>query len=106
MEVGRIAQNRMSFIAPLVVVLEESRALRIMHRWPLRFTVVPTAINTAMDVNLSNASLISISVTFANMIGNSKHEVVWHYVCHFSWDTFNRPADEKLETYPSKVSNF
>ncbi|CAL0317486.1 unnamed protein product [Lupinus luteus] len=29
--------------------------------------VVPTALGTAMDVNLSNASLISISVTFATM---------------------------------------
>ncbi|XP_028778490.1 probable sugar phosphate/phosphate translocator At1g06470 isoform X1 [Neltuma alba] len=29
--------------------------------------VVPTALGTAMDVNLSNASLVSISVTFATM---------------------------------------
>ncbi|KAL3638262.1 hypothetical protein CASFOL_017633 [Castilleja foliolosa] len=33
----------------------------------LPFTVVPTALSTAMDVNLSNASLVFISVTFATM---------------------------------------
>lgn len=32
------------------------------------FTVVPTALGTAMDVNLSNASLVFISVTFATMV--------------------------------------
>lgn len=32
------------------------------------FTVVPTALATAMDVNLSNASLVSVSVTFATMV--------------------------------------
>ncbi|XLU67688.1 hypothetical protein S245_026741, partial [Arachis hypogaea] len=37
------------------------------NRWNLPFTVVPTAIGTAMDVNLSNASLVFISVTFATM---------------------------------------
>ncbi|KAK4758924.1 hypothetical protein SAY87_020225 [Trapa incisa] len=31
------------------------------------YRVVPTALSTAMDVNLSNASLVSISVTFATM---------------------------------------
>ncbi|KAL4359503.1 hypothetical protein AHAS_Ahas08G0083900 [Arachis hypogaea] len=36
-------------------------------KWNLPFTVVPTAIGTAMDVNLSNASLVFISVTFATM---------------------------------------
>ncbi|TXG55729.1 hypothetical protein EZV62_020985 [Acer yangbiense] len=35
--------------------------------WTLPFTVVPTALATAMDVNLSNASLVFISVTFATM---------------------------------------
>ncbi|KAL0443791.1 UNVERIFIED_CONTAM: putative sugar phosphate/phosphate translocator [Sesamum latifolium] len=35
--------------------------------WPLPFTVVPTALSTALDVNLSNASLVFISVTFATM---------------------------------------
>ncbi|GER56479.1 nucleotide/sugar transporter family protein [Striga asiatica] len=35
--------------------------------WPLPVTVVPTALSTAMDVNLSNASLVFISVTFATM---------------------------------------
>lgn len=33
----------------------------------MHFTVVPTALSTAMDVNLSNASLVFISVTFATM---------------------------------------
>lgn len=32
------------------------------------FTVVPTALGTALDVNLSNASLVFISVTFATMV--------------------------------------
>lgn len=31
--------------------------------------VVPTALGTAFDVNLSNASLVFISVTFATMVG-------------------------------------
>ncbi|KAL5997773.1 hypothetical protein ACLOJK_008703 [Asimina triloba] len=31
------------------------------------FTVVPTALGTALDINLSNASLVFISVTFATM---------------------------------------
>ncbi|KAG7022982.1 putative sugar phosphate/phosphate translocator [Cucurbita argyrosperma subsp. argyrosperma] len=36
--------------------------------WRDYFTkVVPTALGTALDVNLSNASLVSISVTFATM---------------------------------------
>ncbi|KAK6134418.1 hypothetical protein DH2020_031850 [Rehmannia glutinosa] len=39
-----------------------------LSRWPLPFTVVPTALSTAMDVNLSNASLVFISVTFATMV--------------------------------------
>lgn len=30
--------------------------------------VVPTAIGTALDINLSNASLVFISVTFATMV--------------------------------------
>uniref|UniRef100_M1AD16 Integral membrane protein n=1 Tax=Solanum tuberosum TaxID=4113 RepID=M1AD16_SOLTU len=38
------------------------------ERRPLPFTVVPTALTTAMNVNLSNASLVFISVTFATMI--------------------------------------
>ncbi|KAL6553782.1 hypothetical protein OROMI_019455 [Orobanche minor] len=38
-----------------------------VREWPLPFTVVPTALSTAMDVNLSNASLVFISVTFATM---------------------------------------
>ncbi|MED6137954.1 hypothetical protein PIB30_069848 [Stylosanthes scabra] len=38
-----------------------------LSRWTLPFTVVPTALGTALDVNLSNASLVSISVTFATM---------------------------------------
>lgn len=32
------------------------------------FAVVPTALGTAFDVNLSNASLVFISVTFATMV--------------------------------------
>ncbi|XP_021815372.1 probable sugar phosphate/phosphate translocator At1g06470 isoform X2 [Prunus avium] len=39
----------------------------LCERWTLPFTVVPTALGTAMDVNLSNASLVFISVTFATM---------------------------------------
>ncbi|KAG8386766.1 hypothetical protein BUALT_Bualt03G0183100 [Buddleja alternifolia] len=39
----------------------------VSNLWPLPFTVVPTALSTAMDVNLSNASLVFISVTFATM---------------------------------------
>ncbi|XP_028760223.1 probable sugar phosphate/phosphate translocator At1g06470 isoform X2 [Neltuma alba] len=38
-----------------------------MARWNLPFTVVPTALGTALDINLSNASLVFISVTFATM---------------------------------------
>lgn len=30
--------------------------------------VVPTALGTALDINLSNASLVFISVTFATMV--------------------------------------
>ncbi|KAL5141786.1 putative sugar phosphate/phosphate translocator [Glycine soja] len=37
------------------------------RRWTLPLTVVPTAFGTAMDVNLSNVSLVFISVTFATM---------------------------------------
>ncbi|KAH9745823.1 putative sugar phosphate/phosphate translocator [Citrus sinensis] len=37
------------------------------HRWTLPFTVVPTGLATALDVNLSNESLVFISVTFATM---------------------------------------
>lgn len=32
------------------------------------FAVVPTAVGNALDVNLSNASLVFISVTFATMV--------------------------------------
>ena len=32
------------------------------------FTVVPTALATALDINLSNESLVFISVTFATMV--------------------------------------
>ncbi|KAB1206640.1 hypothetical protein CJ030_MR7G001546 [Morella rubra] len=39
-------------------------------RWTLPFTVVTTALGTAMDINLSNASLVFISVTFATMVGD------------------------------------
>lgn len=38
------------------------------YGWNLSFTVVPTAIGTALDINLSNASLVFISVTFATMV--------------------------------------
>ncbi|KAG5006677.1 hypothetical protein JHK82_024614 [Glycine max] len=38
-----------------------------LARWTLPLTVVPTAFGTAMDVNLSNVSLVFISVTFATM---------------------------------------
>lgn len=33
-------------------------------------TVVPTALGTAMDVNLSNVSLVFVSVTFATMVSH------------------------------------
>lgn len=39
----------------------------LCQRWTLPFTVVPTALATALDVNLSNESLVFISVTFATM---------------------------------------
>ncbi|XVF60852.1 hypothetical protein PTKIN_Ptkin08bG0081200 [Pterospermum kingtungense] len=39
----------------------------IKHIWTLPFTVVPTALSTALDVNLTNASLVFISVTFSTM---------------------------------------
>lgn len=31
-------------------------------------TVVPTALGTALDINLSNASLVFVTVTFATMV--------------------------------------
>lgn len=34
----------------------------------LHFFSVPTALGTALDINLSNASLVFISVTFATMV--------------------------------------
>ncbi|KAF9681410.1 hypothetical protein SADUNF_Sadunf06G0223000 [Salix dunnii] len=37
------------------------------RKWTFPFTVVPTALGTAFDVNLSNVSLVFISVTFATM---------------------------------------
>ncbi|KAL7618083.1 hypothetical protein Lser_V15G03852 [Lactuca serriola] len=40
---------------------------RTKEEWTLPFTVVPTSLATALDINLSNASLIFISVTFATM---------------------------------------
>lgn len=39
----------------------------LCQRWTLPFTVVPTGLATALDVNLSNESLVFISVTFATM---------------------------------------
>ncbi|KAL4575519.1 hypothetical protein LXL04_022366 [Taraxacum kok-saghyz] len=36
-------------------------------KWTLPFTVVPMSLATALDINLSNASLVFISVTFATM---------------------------------------
>ncbi|XP_010248369.1 PREDICTED: probable sugar phosphate/phosphate translocator At1g06470 isoform X2 [Nelumbo nucifera] len=39
----------------------------LYKRWTLPFTVVPTALGTALDINLSNVSLVFISVTFATM---------------------------------------
>lgn len=41
--------------------------------WILLFAVVPTAIGTALDVNLSNISLVFISVTFATMVSFMIH---------------------------------
>ncbi|RZC64971.1 hypothetical protein C5167_008661 [Papaver somniferum] len=39
----------------------------ISFLWTFPLTVVPTALGTALDINLSNASLVFISVTFATM---------------------------------------
>ncbi|VAI70241.1 unnamed protein product [Triticum turgidum subsp. durum] len=36
--------------------------------WPCLSAVVPTALGTALDINLSNASLVFITVTFATMV--------------------------------------
>lgn len=33
-------------------------------------TVVPTALGTALDINLSNASLVFVTVTFATMVSH------------------------------------
>ncbi|XLT69596.1 probable sugar phosphate/phosphate translocator At1g06470 isoform X2 [Arachis hypogaea] len=56
---------------PIPLILSEQKMLPFndssVGGWNLPFTVVPTAIGTAMDVNLSNASLVFISVTFATM---------------------------------------
>ncbi|XP_057796168.1 probable sugar phosphate/phosphate translocator At1g06470 isoform X2 [Salvia miltiorrhiza] len=72
------------FPAPLLMntihfVMQAALSTAITWFWPDRFhssvmswsdyfaRVVPTALSTAMDVNLSNASLVFISVTFATM---------------------------------------
>ncbi|KAL1562809.1 putative sugar phosphate/phosphate translocatorisoform X1 [Salvia divinorum] len=72
------------FPAPLLMntihfVMQAALSTAITWFWPERFhssvmswsdyfsRVVPTALSTAMDVNLSNASLVFISVTFATM---------------------------------------
>ncbi|KZV27203.1 putative sugar phosphate/phosphate translocator [Dorcoceras hygrometricum] len=39
--------------------------------------VVPTALSTALDVNLSNESLVFISVTFATMVGPSSSIILF-----------------------------
>ena len=40
----------------------------LMTNMDFPFTVVPTALATALDINLSNESLVFISVTFATMV--------------------------------------
>ncbi|KAI4306060.1 hypothetical protein L6164_029371 [Bauhinia variegata] len=73
------------FPAPLLMntvhfAIQAVLSKSIIWFWPDRFEtnvamswsdyflrVIPTALGTAMDVNLSNASLVSISVTFATM---------------------------------------
>ncbi|THG13691.1 hypothetical protein TEA_007430 [Camellia sinensis var. sinensis] len=57
---------------PKYVSLSEGQCvvlgIELVLRWTLPFTVVPTALGTALDINLSNASLVFISVTFATML--------------------------------------
>lgn len=48
--------------ACLFIIDEYRSLLAILH------AVVPTALGTALDINLSNASLVFISVTFATMV--------------------------------------
>ncbi|PWA89073.1 sugar phosphate transporter domain-containing protein [Artemisia annua] len=45
----------------------KTHALGAVLTWTLPFTVVPTSLATALDINLSNVSLVFISVTFATM---------------------------------------
>ncbi|KAK4374046.1 hypothetical protein RND71_004723 [Anisodus tanguticus] len=62
----------------------------VMMSWrDYSLKVVPTALTTAMDVNLSNASLVFISVTFATMVGVSKCKAAGDHLGHFCWDTIN-----------------
>ncbi|RVW32990.1 hypothetical protein CK203_095586 [Vitis vinifera] len=53
-----------------MIIMVEKQGV-VLNRWTLPFTVVPTALGTALDINLSNASLVFISVTFATMVGLS-----------------------------------
>ncbi|XLU22037.1 hypothetical protein S245_058103 [Arachis hypogaea] len=47
--------------------------------WTLPFTVVPTALGTALDVNLSNASLISISVAMLGDISVLLYKILFFF---------------------------
>ncbi|CAL5406767.1 unnamed protein product [Camellia sinensis] len=51
-----------------------------MRVWTLPFTVVPTALGTALDINLSNASLVFISVTFATMVAKETEFEFWGFI--------------------------
>lgn len=55
------------------------------------FTVVPTGLATALDVNLSNESLVFISVTFATMVSTFLFSfclVNFLYKFHYSYMSF------------------
>lgn len=82
--------------------------------------VVPTALGTAMDINLSNESLVFISVTFATMVsyfiyyvqicspnisssvcfclqaGVSKPETFWHYFSDLSRSVVNSCKGDRI----------
>ncbi|KAG4935564.1 hypothetical protein JHK82_049860 [Glycine max] len=67
---GKSFQNPIhaaNILKTLFLILMWYTSSLFLTLWTLPLTVVPTAFGTAMDVNLSNASLVFISVTFATM---------------------------------------
>lgn len=55
------------------------------------FVVVPTALGTALDINLSNASLVFISVTFATMVCS----ILFYYILKEIIFTLAKSSPEK-----------